>query len=64
MNDTHCQVVTVDHLTRTIGAFLELLADRCVIRWVDARTLLLRSRYNQQFNEDALPISLATADTG
>ena len=58
-----CKVLTVGHSTRSIEMFLELLVGHRVTQLVDVRTVP-RSRHNPQFNEDALPISLATANIG
>ena len=58
-----CKVLTVGHSTRSIETFLELLVGHRVTQLVDVRTVP-RSRHNPQFNEDALPISLATANIG
>jgi len=56
-------VLTVGHSTRPIEACLELLAGHGVTQLIDVRTVP-RSRHNPQFNEDALPISLAAANIG
>ena len=53
-------ILTVGHSTRTIEAFLELLQAHAVRRLVDVRTVP-RSRYNPQFNRDALPRTLGDA---
>ena len=58
-----CKVLTVGHSTRQIEALLELLVGHRVTQLVDVRTVP-RSRHNPQFNEAALPISLATANIG
>ena len=58
-----CKVLTVGHSTRSIETFLELLVGHRVTQLVDVRTVP-RSRHNPQFNEDALPISLVTANIG
>ena len=62
-DESRCKVLTVGHSTRPIEAFLELLAGHGVTQLIDVRTVP-RSRHNPQFNEDALPISLATANIG
>ena len=62
-DETHCKVLTVGHSTRQIEAFLELLAGHGVTQLVDVRTVP-RSRHNPQFNEAALPISLAAVNIG
>ena len=56
-------MLTVGHSTRSIKTFLQLLVGHRVTQLVDVRTVP-RSRHNPQFNEDALPISLATANIG
>jgi uncharacterized protein (DUF488 family) len=43
--------------------FIELLAGHGVTQLIDVRTVP-RSRHNPQFNEDALPVSLAAANIG
>ena len=60
-DESGCKVLTVGHSTRSIEAFLELLVGHRVTQLVDVRTVP-RSRHNAQFNEDALPIPLATAN--
>ena len=62
-DETRCKVLTVGHSTRPIELFIELLAGHGVTQLVDVRTVP-RSRHNPQFNEDALPISLAAANIG
>ncbi len=62
-DESGCKVLTVGHSTRSIVAFLELLVGYRVTQLVDVRTVP-RSRHNPQFNEDALPISLAAAKIG
>lgn len=62
-DEKRCKVLTVGHSTRPIEAFIELLAGHGVTQLVDVRTVP-RSRHNPQFNEDALPVSLATANIG
>ncbi len=54
---------TVGHSTRTIEAFLELLAGFEVALLVDVRTVP-RSRRNPQFNTDSLPVALGPAGIG
>jgi len=61
--ESGCKVLTVGHSTRSIEALLELLVGHRVTQLVDVRTVP-RSRHNPQFNKDALPISLATANIG
>ena len=61
--ETRCKVLTVGHSTRQIEAFLELLGGHGVTRLVDVRTVP-RSRHNPQFNQAALPISLASLNIG
>lgn len=58
-----CSVLTVGHSTRPIEAFVELLRAHRVTQLIDVRTVP-RSRHNPQFNADALPASLATANIG
>ena len=62
-DQTRCKVLTVGHSTRQIAAFLELLVGHGVTQLVDVRTVP-RSRHNPQFNEAALPISLAAVNIG
>ena len=62
-DESGCKVLAVGHSTRSIVAFLELLVGYRVTQLVDVRTVP-RSRHNPQFNEDALPISLAAAKIG
>jgi len=62
-DESGCKVLTVGHSTRPIEACLELLAGHGVTQLIDVRTVP-RSRHNPQFNEDALPISLAAANIG
>ncbi len=54
---------TVGHSTRTIEAFLELLAGFEVALLLDVRTVP-RSRHNPQFNTDSLPDALGPAHIG
>ena len=56
-------MLTVGHSTRPIEVFIELLAGHGVTQLIDVRTVP-RSRHSPQFNEDALPSSLATANIG
>jgi len=58
-----CRVLTVGHSTRPIEAFLELLQSHRVTQLVDVRTVP-RSRYNPQFNHEALQASLKGAGIG
>jgi uncharacterized protein (DUF488 family) len=53
-------VLTLGHSTRPIDIFIELLRSHRVTQLVDVRTVP-RSRHNPQFNQDALPASLAAA---
>jgi len=53
-------VLTVGHSNRSIEDFLALLRSHEVVRLVDIRTVP-KSRYNAQFNTDALAGSLADA---
>ncbi|MGI0045599.1 MAG: DUF488 family protein [Nitrosotalea sp.] len=46
-------IFVVGHSTRTIGSFIDLLKAHSVDYLVDIRTIP-KSRYNPQFNEDAL----------
>ena len=62
-DETRCKVLTVGHSTRPIEAFIELLAGHGVTQLIDVRTVP-RSRHNPQFNEDALPVSLAAVNIG
>ena len=56
-------MLTVGHSTRPIEAFIKLLAGHGVTQLIDVRTVP-RSRHNPQFNDDALPSSLAAANIG
>ena len=58
-----CEVLTVGHSTRPIETFVDLLLGHGVTQLVDVRTVP-RSRHNPQFNQDALPASLAAAGIG
>ena len=62
-DQSRCKVLTVGHSTRQIEAFVELLTGHGVTQLVDVRTLP-RSRHNPQFNQAALPISLAAVNIG
>lgn len=53
-------VLTIGHSTRPIETFIEILQAHSVQRVVDVRTIP-RSRYNPQFNNDALATSLSDA---
>jgi len=55
------RIYTVGHSTRTAGELLELLQAHGIQTLVDIRTVP-RSRTNPQFNQDALPRTLAQAD--
>lgn len=54
---------TIGHSNRTVEAFVGLLRESRVERLVDIRKMP-RSRAQPQFNEDALPESLASAGIG
>ena len=54
---------TIGHSTRTIGEFVELLAQSQIALVVDVRTVP-RSRTNPQYNADVLPASLAEHQIG
>ena len=56
-------VYTIGHSTRSIDEFAALLGIGQVGRVVDIRTVP-RSRTNPQYNEDALPASLADRQIG
>ncbi len=58
-----CKVLTVGHSTRPIEDLVALLHPHGVTQLVDVRTVP-RSRHNPQFDEDAMPISLAAANIG
>ena len=62
-DESRCKVLTVGHSTRPIEVFIELLVSHGVTHLIDVRTVP-RSRHNPQFNEDALPVSLAVANIG
>jgi uncharacterized protein (DUF488 family) len=53
-------ILTIGHSTRPIEAFLHLLEAHGVKHLVDVRTIP-RSRYNPQFNDGALAVSLPSA---
>jgi uncharacterized protein (DUF488 family) len=53
-------ILTIGHSTRPIEAFLHLLEAHGVRHLVDVRTIP-RSRYNPQFNDDALAAALHRA---
>ncbi|WP_224245978.1 DUF488 domain-containing protein [Hyalangium gracile] len=55
------RIYTVGHSTRTAEALVELLQAHGIQTLVDIRTMP-RSRMNPQFNQDALPRTLARAD--
>jgi uncharacterized protein (DUF488 family) len=56
-------IYTIGHSTRTASELIDLLRGAGVGLLVDVRTVP-RSRYNPQFNTDALPASLAEAGIG
>jgi uncharacterized protein (DUF488 family) len=56
-------VHTIGHSTRSIEDFIGLLHNHAVEMIADVRTVP-RSRFNPQFNRDALPASLAGAGIG
>jgi uncharacterized protein (DUF488 family) len=62
-DESGCAVLTVGHSTQPIEVFIELLAGHGVMQLIDVRTVP-RSRHNPQFNEGALPSSLAAANIG
>ena len=62
-DEIRCKVLTVGHSTRPIEVFIELLAGHGVTQLIDVRTVP-RSRHNPQFNEGALPNSLAAVNIG
>ena len=64
MNSTATPLVlTIGHSNRTLEEFIELLQLNDVQLVADVRTVP-RSRYNPQFNRDALPESLRKAGIG
>jgi uncharacterized protein (DUF488 family) len=56
-------VCTIGHSNRPLETFLELLRSNEISHVLDVRTVP-RSRHNPQFNEDALPASLAAVGIG
>jgi uncharacterized protein (DUF488 family) len=52
-------VCTIGHSNRSLEVFLDLLTTNEIVHLLDVRTVP-RSRHNPQFNEDALPASLAS----
>jgi hypothetical protein len=62
-DENRCRVLTLGHSTRPIDAFTELLRGHGVTQLIDVRTVP-RSRHNPQFNQDALPASLAAVGIG
>ncbi|MDL2356307.1 MAG: DUF488 domain-containing protein [Pseudomonadota bacterium] len=54
----HPLICTIGHSNRPLAAFLELLETNQIVHLLDVRTVP-RSRHNPQFNQDALPASLA-----
>jgi uncharacterized protein (DUF488 family) len=54
------EVLTIGHSTRSIGAFIRLLAAHRVQRVIDVRTMP-RSRHNPQFNRSELSPALRRA---
>lgn len=56
-------IFTVGHSTRSIDTFTALLDGYAIKLLADVRTVP-RSRFNPQFNADALPDSLSRADIG
>ena len=56
-------VFTIEHSTRSIEAFIDMLKAHGVKRLVDVRTIP-RSRHNSQFNRDALPETLLQEGIG
>lgn len=57
------RLYTIGHSTRTADELIVLLIEHGVTRLADVRTVP-RSRHNPQFNQDALPASLAVAGIG
>jgi uncharacterized protein (DUF488 family) len=53
-------ICTIGHSNRPLEVFLDLLARNRIDHLLDVRTVP-RSRHNPQFNQDALPASLAAA---
>lgn len=60
-DERHCRVLTLGHSTRPTHEFIELLVQHGVTLPIDVRTVP-RSRHNPQFNQDAMPGALATAN--
>jgi uncharacterized protein (DUF488 family) len=56
-------IFTIGHSTRSIDELIALLREAGVDLLVDVRTVP-RSRFNPQFNTDALPAPLAEAEVG
>jgi uncharacterized protein (DUF488 family) len=56
-------IYTIGHSTRTADELIALLRENGVDLLVDVRTVP-RSRFNPQFNTDALPVPLADAGIG
>jgi uncharacterized protein (DUF488 family) len=56
-------IYTIGHSTRTADELIALLRENGVDLLVDVRTVP-RSRFNPQFNTDALPVPLAAAEIG
>ena len=63
MTEATLTLWTIGHSTKPIGEFLALLKAHQIQRLVDVRTVP-RSRYNPQFNTDALTKSLADVAIG
>lgn len=63
LRDGRCMVLTIGHSTRSIEAFLDMLAAHHVTRVVDVRTVP-RSRHNPQFSAAALSSALAGVNVG
>ena len=61
--DSDAVVLTVGHSTRPLADFVALLQAHSVARLMDVRTVP-RSRHNQQFNVDTLPVELAANGIG
>jgi uncharacterized protein (DUF488 family) len=62
--DMHKPLIrTVGHSTRPVDAFIELLESHGVKRLIDVRTIP-KSRYNPQYNREALERSLRDAGIG
>ena len=54
------RICTIGHSTRPVETLIEMLKEQGVARLVDVRTIP-RSRYNPQYNNDALASALAEA---